>query len=236
MSDSILLQSRDNGVLTLTLNRPRVHNALSRDLLRELLNALQAARRDREIRAIILTGSGDTFSAGLDLNEFEIAARDRSVVRCQLLADVYEECAATHLPVICAMNGAAIAGGAGLALASDFLIIAEDAAISFPGAGKGLVAEVLFPVIVRAVGARCALSWLTGGESIGAAKLVAQGVANAMVPRSELVSHANALAQGLAALPPHSFAMHKASLRHAAQAFATKTRDWQPVVQICRDG
>src|SRR6188472_3636847 len=119
---SVLLQSYDAGVLTLTLNRPDKRNALSADVIEALLDALERAELDAEVRVVVLRGAGKDFCAGADLDEllasaeYTLADNEQSALQ---LGRVFTRIRELPKPVVAVIHGRALAGGAGLATACD---------------------------------------------------------------------------------------------------------------------
>src|SRR4051812_21822652 len=138
---SVLIDSSDSAVTVITLNRPLKRNALSVQLLQELLAALQSVSRESARRALILNANGPVFCAGLDLKES--ADRDNRQKSAELLAAVYKTLVACPLVTIAAAQGAAIGGGVGLLSACDLAIATEDLQIGFPEVKRGLVAALV---------------------------------------------------------------------------------------------
>src|SRR5258708_1516745 len=134
MTDAALLISDANSVRALTLNRPGVGNALDRELIRSLTDAVAAADADEQVRVVVLTGMGKTFCGGLDMAALRDPAWDPS-----LWNDAFALIRGTTTPVIASVNGAASTAGLGLVLACDFAIAAESATFSDLHAKVGLI-------------------------------------------------------------------------------------------------
>lgn len=206
--DAPLLIERCDGVALLTLNRPDVLNALSSALRRALIAALADAERDPAVRAVVLTGTGRAFCAGLDLREL---GESPDSVDAQVAAEnVTQAIAALSKPVIGAINGLAVTGGLEIALACD-LLIASDAA-SFadthvkvrlaPGWG-------LSQRLSRAVGVARAKEMSLSGKRIPAALAYDWGLVNHVVPAAALLSAALELAAEIAGNDPGEVAAMK---------------------------
>ena len=202
-SDNLLIE-RDAGVATLTINRPKVLNALNTQTLDDLRRAILAFRHDSDVRAVIITGSGDkSFVAGADINELAvqtpIGGRDHAM-RGQHVLDLIE-----HLgkPVIAAINGYALGGGCELAMACTIRLAADTAKLAQPEINLGIIPGYGGTQrLSRLVGRGRALELLLTGDQITAAEAWRIGLVNRVVPQAELMPEARRLAQALAAKAP----------------------------------
>jgi enoyl-CoA hydratase len=193
-----LLTADDDGVRTLTLRRPHVRNALDLALIRELTAAVEAAEAAPEVHAVVLTGSGRSFCSGLDL----AAVRDRSWDP-SAWNGLMARLAATTIPVIAAVNGAASTAGLGLVVSCDFAIAADSATFSDLHAKVGMVsASGMSALLADRVGlARAKEMWLTA-RAVDAPTAYAWGLVNAVVPAADLAAEALARAAAVAAVDP----------------------------------
>lgn len=204
-TDQVLVSATaDRRVVTVTLNRPDARNAISRQLAAELHAACQALADDDTVRAVILTGAGDrAFCSGADLRErLEMTGAERAA-HTELIADVADRIAALPVPVIAAMRGYALAGGAELALACDLRVAAADVVIGFPevriGIFPGAGGVYRLPRLVRAGVAR---DLLFTGRTIAANEALRVGLIDRVVPPGELDETAASLAAAIAANAP----------------------------------
>ncbi|MGB2874051.1 MAG: enoyl-CoA hydratase-related protein [Gaiellaceae bacterium] len=205
-------------MLTITLNRPDVLNAINTDMHRELAAALKEARA-AEVRAVVITGAGRGFCVGQDLTEFreapgDIGARLRGNYHRNILA-----IRALEKPVMAAVNGPAAGAGLSLACACD-LRIAADAATFVPAfISIGLVPDSGGTYFVRRLlGTARAFEWLATGRRLGAAEAHAWGLVSEVVEADKLAARAAGLASELAALPTRGVALTKRLLDHAEHA------------------
>jgi 2-(1,2-epoxy-1,2-dihydrophenyl)acetyl-CoA isomerase len=210
--------SREGAVLTITLNRPEVLNAINQAVHDGLRAGLKEARAD-DVRAVVLTGAGRGFCVGQDLTEFREAHGDISE---RLRASYHPNILAIRelaKPVIAAVNGVTAGAGVSLACACD-LRIAADSASFVPGfIGIGLVPDSggsLF--IQRILGTARAFDWMTTNRKIGAAKAAEWGLANGVVEADRLAAHAAEVAAMFAELPTRAIGMTKRLFDHAATA------------------
>jgi len=193
MSDAnVLIDQADPAVTVVTLNRPEKRNALSVQLLRELLAALQAASADRSRRVLILNANDPVFCAGLDLKESADSKHRQESAR--LLCDVYKSLTANPQITIVAAQGAAIGGGVGLLSACDIAIAADDLQIGFPEVKRGLVAALVTALVRRQVNDRVLRELVLLGKTISAADAMAIGLVNQRVPGTGLMAAARAVA------------------------------------------
>lgn len=208
----LLIEDR-GAVRTLTLNRPEKRNALDNALTAALLEGLRAADADDAVNAIVLTGAGPAFCAGADLGEFkDLTAVNQPLVarRAELTTRLHEAFARLSKPVITAINGPAMGGGAGLALAGDLALMAESAKLGYPEVKHGIVAAIVMPNLVRQVGRKAAFELLATGRPVGAARALELGMVNRVVPDAGLMAAALELAGELAALSRPAMATTKA--------------------------
>jgi enoyl-CoA hydratase/carnithine racemase len=197
----VLLVANQGAVRTLTMNRPEKRNALNSELTQGLLDALRAADGDDSVGAIVLTGAGQGFCAGADLTEFKdlqagVAAENRAELTMQLHL-VFPK---ISKPVVSAINGHAMGGGAGLAIAADLAVMAEGAKIGYPEAKHGIVAAIVMANLVRQVGRKAAFELVALAEPIDAQRAFQLGMVNRVVPLANVVAEAVALAEKLAAV------------------------------------
>jgi methylglutaconyl-CoA hydratase len=218
MSDPLVLFGSRSGVATITLNRADKRNALSRALIGELSAALARARDDGSVRTVILTGAGSVFCAGMDLTELAEVLRQGTehspVWEDSLhLAQLYDLIYTFPKPTIAAVNGPAVAGGAGLVSVCDLALAVPEARLGYTEVRRGLVAAMVMPHLLRHVGERSARYLLLTGELIDAQEALRVGLINAVVPPAELLDHARDWARALAEGGPQALTHTKELLR-----------------------
>ena len=184
MTDPLVrYESRPPAVL-LTLNRPDKRNALSRDLIAALTAAFERARDDASARCVLLTGAGPAFCAGMDLAELSATVdADRATIWNDAvnLARLFDLIYTLPKPTIAVVNGAAVAGGAGLVTVCDLAVAVPTAKFGYPEVRRGLVAAMVMPHLLRHVGERIARWLLLTGELIDAATALRVGLINEVV-------------------------------------------------------
>jgi methylglutaconyl-CoA hydratase len=245
MSTDLVLYELRSPAAVLTLNRPDRRNALSRGLIAALGDALARARDDSAARCVVLTGSGPSFCAGMDLAELQesLAAPETAPVwdDALRLAKVYDLLYTLPKPTIAAVNGAAVAGGAGLVSVCDLALAAPGAKFGYPEVRRGLVAAMVMPHLLRHVGERTARYLLLTGELIDAEEACRVGFVNAVVPAEQLLEKALSWTRALAEGGPqalartkellHRFSHQAMSLEEAARASAAPR-----LTEECRKG
>lgn len=220
MPDLKHLLIEDRGtVRILTLNRPDKHNALNTQLTQELLDSLRAADRDPAINAVVLTGAGKSFCAGADTKEFSaLTPEDPQAVssRADLTTALHLVFSQMNKPVISAVRGNALGGGAGLAIACDLCVMSETVRFGYPELKHGIVAAVVMANLVRQVGRKQAFELVALGEPLDGAGARAFGLCNRVAPDDKVLDAALELAQKIAGWSPIAMATTKRSFHRAA--------------------
>jgi enoyl-CoA hydratase len=199
-----LLYEVSDGVATVTLNRPEQRNALSAQMLGELVDALRRARDDQEVRAVVLTGAGDkVFCAGADLGGF---AADAPLVDKHFGSDLFLEffrlMPRLGKPSLCAANGHVLAGGLGLALSCDLVIAKQEATFGTPEINVGAFPYMIMSIIYRNVPRKKVNEMILLGERMSAEDAVTYGLANKAVPAEEFDAAVDDWARKLASKSP----------------------------------
>ncbi|MEH6358710.1 MAG: enoyl-CoA hydratase-related protein [Pseudomonadales bacterium] len=179
----------DRGVCWLTLNRPHCANALDSDLVQQLSAALARIRCDSSMRLLILSGQGEVFCSGADLQSMQqLAAADMGVNQSDAfeLALLLEDLASLPVPTLARINGAAFGGGIGLIAACDIAIASNAASFAFSEVRLGLVPAVIAPYAIAAIGLRQARRWFLSGERFDGEQALAMGLLHQLVSNDEL--------------------------------------------------
>jgi enoyl-CoA hydratase len=244
-----LRTERDGQVVRLVLDRPERLNAVNEQLYRRLLEEIDRADGDREIRVVVLAGEGRAFCVGADQKAH---AEGRTVAEqaeyVELGWRVCERIQRSRKPVVAAVHGYALGAGAEIATSADFLVMAEDALMGFPEVSIGTyVGGGVTRRLPRLVGLRRATELLMLGERFTGQDAVRWGLAHLAVPADALGASVRDLAQRLAAKAPLSIARLKAALSseapldevlrsEAADLLAImRTADWAEGVAAFRD-
>lgn len=210
----LLYEARD-GIASLTLNRPRVLNALNLAMRDALWEALDAVVHDPDVGVVILRGAGDrAFSAGADLNDFGTAPSLDSSRRARIERDLWSRLYTLEKPTIAVVHGYALGAGCELALLCDLRIAAEDARFGLPEVGLGYVPSAGgSQTLPRLVGPSRAAEMILAGEQIDAHRAQDYGLVERVVPPAELISAAEALARRVLDRPAASVRVLRRSLR-----------------------
>ena len=209
MSDHLLIET-DGAVAVLTLNRPDVMNALSPELLGGLCQAFRSLQQDREIRAVILTGNGKAFCAGLDLKAMEANPGGLDAFAIHGDNDVAAAMADFDRPIIVAVNGVAATGGFELALMGDILIASENARFADTHCRVGLAPGWgLSQKLARMIGPSRAKEAHFTGNFISAQQAADWGMVSRAVPADSLLEDARRVAQDIASCIPGTVRLYK---------------------------
>lgn len=207
-----LLIDDHGAVRVLTMNRPDKRNALNLSLSEALFVTLLEADKAKGVRAIVLTGAGPAFCAGADLSEFAaLSAANAPLVerRADITAKLHGVFSQLTKPVVSAINGAAMGGGAGLALAGDIALMSATAKLGYPEVKHGIVASVVMANLLRQGGRKAAFELVATGEPIDAARALTLGLINRVVAPEGLMGEAMQTAQKLASVAPQAMAATK---------------------------
>lgn len=171
MSENVLLEIDGRGIATLTLNRPEVHNAFDAALVARLTELLVELKSRSEVRAVVLTGAGRSFSAGADVNWMRSMAEcseEENFEDALHLADLMSLLNALPLPTVAKVNGHAFGGGVGLLACCDIVIASNEARFALSEVRLGLVPAVISPYVVAAIGERNARRLFLSAEAMDA--------------------------------------------------------------------
>ncbi len=205
---SVVLIDKPSPQITIaTLNRPERRNSLTIELLSELVSAIHIASNQAEQRVLILRGAGAAFCTGLDLKE--AADQTKAHATAEMVAKTLITIAETRLITIAAVHGAAVAGGAGIMSACDYVVAAEKTKIGYPEVRRGLVAGLVMTFLRRQVGERNLRELVLGGELIEAERARQIGLVNRVVPRDELMDAAQKFADSVLQGAPNALANTK---------------------------
>ncbi|GMA15400.1 enoyl-CoA hydratase/isomerase family protein [Deinococcus metallilatus] len=216
--EPVILRENRGPVRLLTLNRPQVRNALSLSLMHDLLAALNEARLDSAVRAVVLTGAGSAFCAGLDMDELRgMAGRTSEQHRAdsEVFRSLLEALYLFPKPVVAAVQGHAVAGGAGLAAVCDLTVMADSAKMGFTEARIGFVAALVTAFIVRLVGEKHARDLLLSARLLSADEARQMGLVNEVAPAADVLERALTRAQEMTRSAPGSVAMTKGMIAAA---------------------
>jgi methylglutaconyl-CoA hydratase len=246
MSETLVLYQALSSSAIITLNRADKRNALSRALIDAISDAFTRALNEESVRCVILTAAGSVFCAGMDLAELQQSIdipKDQSPIwdDAYRLAKLYDQIYAMPKPTIAAVQGAAVAGGAGLVSVCDLALAAPDAKFGYPEVRRGLVAAMVMPHLMRHVGERMARFLLLSGVLIDASEAARVGLINDVVPADHLMARAFAICEACAEGGPQALAKTKEYLRqfsHQTQSIeeAAKASAAPRLTQECQEG
>ncbi|MCS6934061.1 MAG: enoyl-CoA hydratase-related protein [Chitinophagales bacterium] len=220
-----VLYNTENGICTITLNRPEVFNSFNEELSAEFIDALKKAGKDEAVRVVVITGAGKAFCSGQDLKDIKGEVGKRSLGDSVLRRYNPMILAIREMPkpVICRLNGVAAGAGASLALACDIIIAAENATLIEVFANVGLVPDSGSSFFLpRLVGYQKAFEWITLTTRISAAEAQQWGIVYQVVPPDTLDAAVAELANRYAQGPTKAYALTKKLLNKAYTASLTE--------------
>src|SRR5437868_647455 len=189
----VLVEKKGKHLTILTLNRPERRNALSLQLLSELVSAIKITLDEPHERILILRGAGAAFCTGLDLKE--AADQTKAQATADLVAQTLITLSQSRLVTIAVVHGAAVAGGAGLMSACDYVVAAEKTKIGYPEVRRGLVAGLVMTFLRRQLRERDMRELLLGSDLIDAERALEMGLVNRVVPADKLMAEAESFAE-----------------------------------------
>jgi methylglutaconyl-CoA hydratase len=220
MSYKTLQLAFDSAVASVTLNRPDKRNAVSYELIDDLIRALEEVKNS-SARILILTGAGKAFCSGMDLDNLKALigrTSEQNIDDSRTMASLFRSLYEFPKPTIAAVNGAAIAGGAGLALLCDFTLAVPEAKFGYTEVRIGFVPAIVSTFLLRQVGEKIARDLLLTGRIFDAAEALKMGLINEVVAPEMLLDRARQLAGQLAENSPLSLFYTKRLLIDHARA------------------
>ncbi|MEX2186599.1 MAG: enoyl-CoA hydratase/isomerase family protein [Pirellulales bacterium] len=213
-----IVQVKVHGhVGTIVLNRPARRNAISRQMLADLLQAFEDLHAERKVRAVVLTGAGSAFCAGMDLGEMLATTKaDNALAMWHHDAVAYRDVVEYMLrfpkPIIAAVNGPAVAGGAGFVLASDIVVASPTATFGLPEPLRGLVAGLVAPLLAFRVGGGLSAYLLLTAEILPADEAKSRGIYHEVVATDLVWARAAEIAKQCARCAPEALQLTKKML------------------------
>src|SRR5260370_41538045 len=204
---TVLVEKQSPQITGLTLNRPERRNSLTIELLNELIAAIKVTADQPNERVLILRGAGAALCTRLDLKE--AADQKKAHITAELVAKTLITLAETRLVTISVVHGAAVAGGAGIMSACDFVVAAEKTKIGYPEVRRGLVAGLVMTFLRRQVGERNMRELLLGSELIDAKRALEIGLIDRVVPKDDLISEAQKFADSVLQGAPNALTQTK---------------------------
>ncbi len=213
----LILYRAEGGIARITLNRPEKRNALNAEVIAALQGALSHSAQDPAVRVVLINGAGKDFCAGLDLvalDKGNAAGPLEHMDTVRRLADVFLAIRRHPRPVLAAVQGRALGGGAGIATASDLILATESASIGYPEVKIGFVPAMVAALLRRSVTEKRMFELLAGGEPVAAAEAKAMGLINQVFPDVEFEARVDAYVQNLAAKSASALSLTKQLLYH----------------------
>jgi len=192
-----LLYEKDGAIATITLNRPDRRNAISSTMIEEVLASLNAAEADSAVRVVVLTGAGRAFCSGMDLETLQTIAgqtSEENLADSREMARMFHRLYSFPKPLITAVNGAAVAGGCGIATFSDITLAVPEAKFGYTEVRIGFIPALVSVLVRRQMGEKRARELLLTGAIIDAAEAFRLGMVTEIVPADNLLQRAHEVA------------------------------------------
>jgi enoyl-CoA hydratase/carnithine racemase len=233
-----ILPSRQDGVLTIALNRPEARNALSESLMRALQLTLDEAEDDNGIRVIVIAAKGPAFSAGHDLKELT-SHRGDSDKGLAHYRSIFSQCSRLmqtivrhRKPVIAQVHAVATAAGCQLVASCDLAVASTEARFATPGVNIGLFCSTPMVALSRAVPRKAALQMLLTGEAVGAEEAKRLGLVNRVAAPADLEKETQALARFIASKPAVTIETGKQAFQHQSELSLASAYDYMAEVMV----
>lgn len=217
-----ILFGRQDKVGRISLNRPEVHNAFNATMIRELSDAFAQAKEDDSVRVVVLTGTGESFCAGADLNwmrEIIHYSFDQNLKESLAVAELLHAIYTLPKPTVARVNGTAIGGGNGLLSACDIVIASDRARFGLSEVKIGLVPAAISPYVIRRIGESAAREYFLTGERFDSRRALEIGLVNKVVPSDELDTKVDEVIKLLLSSGPEAMASCK-ELLHRVPAMS----------------
>nr|WP_315397863.1 enoyl-CoA hydratase [uncultured Duganella sp.] len=219
-----ILSSKENGILTLEFNRPERKNAITAAMYQTMADAINDAEQDTAVRAILITGKPEIFTAGNDLEDFMKTAPSTGAIEDRSVYKFMMALSGTTKPVVAAVAGAAVGIGTTLLMHCDLVYAADSARFSMPFSQLGLCPEFASSVLLTQIaGYPRAAEKLMLGEAFLAQEALEMGLVSRVLPAAELLSFAQGQAAKLVALPASSIRATKQLMKASRNALVSET-------------
>lgn len=213
----MILYRLENGVARITLNRAEKRNALHPELIAGLKNALDQSAHDENVRVVLISGAGQDFCSGADLDALDRAAEAGvmdHLAAARELADMFLAMRKHPRPLVAAVRGRALAGGCGLATACDLILANESAQFGYPEVKIGFIPAIVMAILRRSVSEKRAFELIATGEIISAAQAHAVGLINRLYSNAEFDSSVEDYVASVAAKSASAVSLSKRLLYH----------------------
>lgn len=229
MEYKTILYIEDGLIGKIILNRPEIHNAFDDFMISELHTVLDRIEKDSGIRVIVITGAGESFCAGADLNWMKRVkdwSYERNYEDAFRVAELMEKIYKFPKPVITRVNGATIGGGTGIVAASDIAIASENAIFGLAEVKIGLVPSVISPYLIKRCGERVCREIFLTGERISARKALEFGLVNYVVSKEELDKKVEEITNMLLSSGPNAIRICKELIKKVSETPLTEVKSY----------
>lgn len=202
----------DDGVLTITLNRPEVHNAFNDEVIEKVTSIFDELEREGQTRLVVITGEGKSFCAGADLNWMKSMisySKEENIEDSKKLADMFRKINDCRVPVIAKVNGHALGGGMGLLAVCDYVVAKEGGKFGFTETNLGLIPAVISPFCIQKIGVSQARALFISGEKFDANKAREINLVHQVYTEDEFEEKASETIKMFKELPPKAIQQAK---------------------------
>ena len=216
--ESLLVEDAD-GIVTVTLNRPEIHNAFDEILIGDLHGLFRSLANRADLLAVVLTGSGRSFSAGADVNWMKRAAdhtQHENFEDAMRFSNMMDALHVMPMTTVAKINGTAMGGGFGLCACCDIAVAADSAQFALSEVRLGIIPGVISPYVIQAIGIRESHRWFQTGEQFGAAEALRMGLVHAVCAPDRLDEETDAILRELKKGSPDAIRASKTLLREIA--------------------
>ena len=219
MTEPVINLQISDGIATIFLNRPDMHNALNAEMIDTLLNILSDLEVNKSVRTVVLTTKGSNFCAGADLNLMKEISDEQNYSFFSLqLAELMSTLDNLSKPTLAFVRGAVYGGGIGLVACCDIALASQNTHFCFSEVRLGLIPSVISPYVIKAIGARAARRYLLTAEKLSAKQACSIGLIHEVLVESELQSRASEISQNLILGGPSALARTKLLIKDVSQS------------------
>jgi methylglutaconyl-CoA hydratase len=213
----LIVYTVENGIARICLNRPEKRNALNDEMVAELIEAMRISAVDGQVRVVLLEGAGKDFCSGADISGLEKSGQfgvEENLENARRMASLFVAMRRHPRPIVAGVRGRALAGGCGLATATDMLLAAESARFGYPEVHIGFIPAIVMAILRRSISERQAFEMITSGQIISANQALSLGLVNHVYPDDRFDDEVLTMVTALAERSASAVSLSKMLLYH----------------------